>query len=249
MTMGRLLKGLFTAALVLMTAHPGWAGGTSAVSAYSKGDFETAFRLFSEQAGEGALWAQFYLGMMHVKGEGVESDNVVALQWFYCVAETETEMDGDVAREAKEWRAALAATLSPSARHKAHAMAETTCGIPAKERASKTLYSPHRDGFLELIFFFFGDLTVVGLLAIANVFDLSGLQNAVLSLFRSYGNGFVTPIAVVVWLVVLWMFFKVWNMFEGIRIGKARPFSEKGFHGIQSFWKKKHEDSALSPDQ
>jgi len=49
---------------------------------YDRGDYTQAARLFSPLAEQGVASAQFYLGLMHEKGQGVRQDYRTALRWF-----------------------------------------------------------------------------------------------------------------------------------------------------------------------
>ena len=52
------------------------------VAAALKGDYATAMRLWRPLANKGVVEAQFNLGVMYAKGEGVPQDNVIAHMWF-----------------------------------------------------------------------------------------------------------------------------------------------------------------------
>ncbi|HEY6072038.1 MAG TPA: tetratricopeptide repeat protein [Anaerolineales bacterium] len=51
-------------------------------SAYNKGDYQTAYRIFKSLAERGDAGAQFSLGNMHMMGQGVPKDNAEALKWY-----------------------------------------------------------------------------------------------------------------------------------------------------------------------
>jgi TPR repeat protein len=55
--------------------------------AYERGDYTQAARLFRPFAEQGAPSAQFSLGMMYAKGQGVPQDYQAALKWFHKAAE------------------------------------------------------------------------------------------------------------------------------------------------------------------
>jgi TPR repeat protein len=57
-----------------------------ASTAYKRGDYATAYRLMKPLAQEGIPEAQFYLGVMYGKGQGVPQDNVLAYMWFSLAA-------------------------------------------------------------------------------------------------------------------------------------------------------------------
>ena len=50
--------------------------------AYNKGDYKTAYRIFKPHAGRGDVDAQFSLGEMSRKGQGVLRDDAEALKWY-----------------------------------------------------------------------------------------------------------------------------------------------------------------------
>lgn len=50
--------------------------------AYERGEYTQAARLFGPLAEQGVAAAQFYLGVMHEKGQGVRQDYPTALTWF-----------------------------------------------------------------------------------------------------------------------------------------------------------------------
>ena len=55
--------------------------------AYERGDYTQAARLFRPFAEQGVASAQFSLGMMYAKGQGVPQDYQAALKWFHKAAE------------------------------------------------------------------------------------------------------------------------------------------------------------------
>jgi TPR repeat protein len=58
-----------------------WAGLAQGVAAYKQGDFTTAMHELLPLAQHGHAAAQFYLGMMSIKGWGVPQDAAAAAQW------------------------------------------------------------------------------------------------------------------------------------------------------------------------
>lgn len=52
------------------------------VAAYGKGDYATAVRVFQVHAEQGDAAAQFNLGFMYRKGQGVGKDNSTAVEWW-----------------------------------------------------------------------------------------------------------------------------------------------------------------------
>jgi TPR repeat protein len=53
-----------------------------AVAAYQRGDYETALRLRHLQAEQGDADAQFHLGVMHEKGQGLLRSDAEAIDWY-----------------------------------------------------------------------------------------------------------------------------------------------------------------------
>ena len=57
-----------------------------AVAAYDRGDYATAVRGFLVHAEQGDATAQFNLGLMYDKGEGVLKDEAEAVRWYRLAA-------------------------------------------------------------------------------------------------------------------------------------------------------------------
>ena len=57
------------------------------LEATKRGDYQTAFKLWLPLAEQGDASAQFNLGMMYDKGEGVKQDDVEAVKWYRQAAE------------------------------------------------------------------------------------------------------------------------------------------------------------------
>jgi len=55
--------------------------------AYDRGDYTQAARLFRPLAEQGIASAQFNLGMMYARGQGVPQDYLAALKWYRRAAE------------------------------------------------------------------------------------------------------------------------------------------------------------------
>ena len=53
-----------------------------ALAAWRRGDYATAYRLWSPIADQGAPDAQFYLGFMNEYGQGVPRNSVEAIKWY-----------------------------------------------------------------------------------------------------------------------------------------------------------------------
>jgi tetratricopeptide (TPR) repeat protein len=79
---------LFTICLALTWATVAVAASIQeAEFAYDRGDYTQAARLFRPLAEQGNASAQFNLGMMYAKGQGVPQDYQAALKWYRRAAE------------------------------------------------------------------------------------------------------------------------------------------------------------------
>ena len=58
----------------------------AAVAVYKQGNFKQALRMFAPLAKKNEPRAQFYMGLMHGKGEGVLKDRRKAAEWFHASA-------------------------------------------------------------------------------------------------------------------------------------------------------------------
>ena len=74
--------------LCLLLATPAsWAGFDEGVAAYRQGDYAAALREFRTPAEQGDADAQFNLGLMYRKGQGVAQDYALAMKWYRKAAE------------------------------------------------------------------------------------------------------------------------------------------------------------------
>ncbi len=69
-------------ALLFGMLAPAWADFEKGASAYERGDYETALHKFQRLAGKGDRKAQYKLGEMYLKGQGVQKDFREAAKWF-----------------------------------------------------------------------------------------------------------------------------------------------------------------------
>jgi len=82
MTSQKIAFGLVAVALFVgsMTAHA--ADFSEGVKAYERGDYVTAIRIMRQFAAQGYAKAQYNLGAMYGKGEGVPQDYKEAVKWY-----------------------------------------------------------------------------------------------------------------------------------------------------------------------
>lgn len=73
--------------LLLASSHLPAADFHAGVSAYEKGDLQTALRAWRPAAEQGDALAQYNLGALYARGRGVEKDLGEAAKWFRLAAE------------------------------------------------------------------------------------------------------------------------------------------------------------------
>ncbi len=83
------MKPLISVFLILiLVSAPGCADNyQDGADAYKRGDYKTAFEKWKPLAEKGYAQAQFNLGLMYRRGEGVTQDNKEAVKWFRFAAE------------------------------------------------------------------------------------------------------------------------------------------------------------------
>lgn len=76
-------------ALFLVAAMPGASAGDfeRGLKAYDAGDYDAAFAEWHPLAEQGVAFAQYNLGFMYRKGQGVPQDYAEAVKWFRHAAE------------------------------------------------------------------------------------------------------------------------------------------------------------------
>lgn len=121
----------------------------------------------------------------------------------------------------------VARGLSLALIREARAMAEPDRAIAARP----PLLDLRRSTRWETVVFFMGDVTILGLLAIAEWFSLLRLENIILFLYVSYGNWFAGGIAAAWWALTIRVMFVLRGERRrqrryGREIGNARCHSE-----------------------
>ena len=77
------MRACLTAVLLVITAEAVMAGSLEeAKTAYDKGDFRRAERIYSELSNQGDRIAQLQLGLMYDEGYGIPKQNQQAVRWF-----------------------------------------------------------------------------------------------------------------------------------------------------------------------
>ena len=81
--MNRITSALIATLLTLGLSLPASAGPfEDGQAAYARADYATALRLWTPLAAQGNAPAQYNLGVMYAKGQGVAQDYVQAHKWF-----------------------------------------------------------------------------------------------------------------------------------------------------------------------
>ena len=82
------LQGIISALMIcLFTAASAWANFQAGVDAYERCDYETALQEFQPLAEGENSKAQFYLGRMYARGNGVHQDDKKAAELYRKAAE------------------------------------------------------------------------------------------------------------------------------------------------------------------
>ena len=74
-------------AMLAIGAAPVWADNSDALAAYRAGNYDAAARQFRPLAEKGDAQAQYYLGYMYEKGQGVAKNPALMRQWYQRAAD------------------------------------------------------------------------------------------------------------------------------------------------------------------
>ena len=83
----RVYIGIALLSLTVGTTVPAWADKPGALAAYQSGNYKEAARQFRPLADNGDTEAQYYLGYMHEKGQGVAKDQERMRKWYQRAAD------------------------------------------------------------------------------------------------------------------------------------------------------------------
>ena len=84
---GLALVAALCGGVTLGLTAPAWAGFDEAAAAYRRGDYATAIRELRPLAKQGDAKAQFNLGVVYERGQGVPQDYAEAVKWYRKAAE------------------------------------------------------------------------------------------------------------------------------------------------------------------
>ena len=71
----------------LLLATPAWADFQAGIDAYKRGDYETAMKEFRSLAEQGNTDAQYALGVLYDKGQGLPQNYQQMMKWYRLAAE------------------------------------------------------------------------------------------------------------------------------------------------------------------
>jgi TPR repeat protein len=111
-----IFGGLVAAAQILGSAGAVAGPWEDGMTAYNRGDYMPAIRLFRPLAEQGNARAQHLIGVMYHRGQGVARNSVRALAWFSVAAK-----QGD--REAEATMRDVSKTMTPEEISEAREMA------------------------------------------------------------------------------------------------------------------------------
>ena len=80
------MKRLFLISILLLSSAAWGQSFDAAVAAYDRKDYATALRTYQSLAAQGDAAAQFMLGLMYDRGEGVPQDYAEAVKWYRLAA-------------------------------------------------------------------------------------------------------------------------------------------------------------------
>lgn len=133
------LKHYAATALGLLFLTPCFADFDVGLNAYKNGDFDTAFDNFRSEAVSGNARAQFNLGVMYYRGEGVGKDYVRAYAWI----ELSTQSRSDT--ELEEAQGVLSVMLTPEEIRQAQVIAAELA------RQHELHYTPQDESILRIV--------------------------------------------------------------------------------------------------
>jgi uncharacterized protein len=81
--MKQRIRALFVSSVLALSLFGAAVAGEDGVAAYQRGDYATAMRLFRPLADSGNARAQYNVGLMYAKGQGVPQDHAQAAAWFH----------------------------------------------------------------------------------------------------------------------------------------------------------------------
>lgn len=81
----KLIKAMIVCA-AMMAGAANAASFEGAVAAYQRGDYASVLRTFADEADQGNAKAQYNLGLMYQKGQGIARDDDLSFKWLSLAA-------------------------------------------------------------------------------------------------------------------------------------------------------------------
>ena len=188
----------------------------SGVAAFQRGDYARAQAELEPLARSGDATAQFYLGRIRAEAPG-QQDYVQAYKWLSCSIARGNAVGGIGARLMREQ---VALSLDTNNLREAQNLARSECGAEfgggVGSLTDREIYFPKRDGAVETVALFAGDLTIWGLLTVAKAFGIEWLQKLVANLYESYQ----------VWLVAIFSLLW-WGLFIRVAVVVVRAIGNQ----------------------
>ena len=181
-------------------AAPVRAGVETGLAAYEMGDYATAISELRSPAKRGDGRAQYQLGLIYAKGQGVDKDRLTALMWFTCSAAQET---GAMSREAAKWRDRIASGLGAGAVSNVQKLAQW-CPAKVGPRPRKSYQGaklPRRVSWIGRLFFAPGDSIVLGMVVLADAFRMPTLRKFATHFVVYFGDLFLGVVSALMWLL------------------------------------------------
>lgn len=171
----------------------------SGIAAFQSGDHARALAELEPLALHGDPNAQFYVGRIRAEAPGLQ-DYVQAYKWLSCSIDKGGAVAGVGARLLREQ---VSMSLDSANLRLAQSLARSECGVvvgaDGSDPVERDIYFAKRDGVVESIALFAGDLTIWGALTVAKAFGIEWLRKLIVSLYESYQVWLVALISLVWW--------------------------------------------------
>lgn len=186
-------------AISLATSGSARADLASGVAAFQQGDHARALAELEPLARGGDATAQFYVGRLRAEAPGLQ-DYVQAYKWLSCSIARGNVVGGIGARLLREQ---VALSIDTNNLREAQNAARAECGVEFGadfgSLIDREVYFPKRDGAVETVALFAGDLTIWGLMTVAKAFGIEWLEKLVTNLYESYQVGLVALFSLLWW--------------------------------------------------
>jgi hypothetical protein len=192
---------------------------------YRKGDYQASFREFGRLARGGHPGARYYLAIMYATGQGTSQDHERAYVWLSCLADNQT-IDEDLRADADRQRGLVRKKIAFDIVQRARLSAERECQasvvLAQEDEEDELLFSPFRGTLFDQLVFFAGDMVVLGMLIMAQLFGATWMHELTMSIYKYYGDWFVGLISLLWWILFARVGYLFWQVLEGLH-GRSTP--------------------------